>query len=74
MIRVFACLLFEIDTGRQGREGNSFRLRRCRSAAPFRPISELEFRSMEPPCSAFKPENGLEAGLPLIHPEPKIRH
>ncbi len=40
-----------------------------RSASPLRPISELEFRSMEPPCSSFNSGNGLKAGLPLIHPE-----
>jgi len=47
----------------------SCKTRERRSAAPFRSISELEFRSMEPPCSSFNPENGLKAGLPLIHPE-----
>jgi len=24
---------------------------------------------MELPCSSFHPKNGLEVGLPLIHPE-----
>ena len=40
-----------------------------RLPSPLRPIFELEFRSMEPPCSSFNPENGLEVGLALIPPE-----
>ena len=49
--------------------GASCKTHERRSASPLRLISELEFRSMEPPCSSFNPENGLKVGLPIIHPE-----
>ncbi len=47
----------------------SCKTREQRSASPLWSISELEFRSMEPPCTSFHPDNGLKVGLPLIHPE-----
>ncbi len=47
----------------------SCKTRERRSASPLWPVSELEFHSMEPPCSSFHPENGLKVGLPIIHPE-----
>jgi len=65
------CVVFEAQAEGIGANVSraSCKTRERRLASPLRPISELEFRSMEPPCSSFKLENGLEVGLPLIHPE-----